>query len=385
MKKRRIPLYRVALASGTIRKVNAVLKSGWLTTGPKVAEFEKAVAAYAGVRYGAAVSSATIGLQLALEAVGAGPGGQVITSPYTFVATVEAILRTGAMPIMADIDPVTLNIDPDEVARKITRHTVCVVPIDIAGHQADYSALRTICNKHGLPLIADASHSFGAVCRNKSTARLADAAVHSCHATKNLTTGEGGIVLSRHKVITDRIRLMSLHAMTSSGYQRRVTNRWEYDVVSLGNKGNMSDVHAAIGLGQLAVFDKEQARRSRVAKRYLKHLAPLADYVETPHTAPGFVHAWHLFLIRLHLSRLSIDRNRFIALMDKAGIGCGVHYKPIFEMSFYKQSGLSSQYFPNATYAGRRVVTLPMYPGLKLDDVDYICEQIARIVERYGR
>ncbi len=380
MKTRKIPLYDLKLPKRTIKEVNDVLESGWLTTGPKVQAFEKAVAAALKVRYVAAVSSATAGLQVALEALGTGQGGRVITSPFTFVASVEAILRAGGMPVFADIDPVTLNIDPDEVVRKLDPKTNCVVPVDIAGQLADYPRLVEICDQHKLPLIADASHSFGATLKRKATAQWADAAIYSCHATKNLTCGEGGLVASRHKILRESIKLASMHCMTSSAYQRRQTSTWEYDVVDLGAKANMSDVHAAIGLGQLSVFEKNQAKRVKIAARYEKNLVGLAEHLETPPVHKGHKHAWHLYIIRLHLSGLKIDRAEFINLMAEAGVGCGVHYKPLTEMSYYRQLGFEPKHFPNTTYIGQRVVSLPMYPELKLSDVDYVCERATDII-----
>ncbi len=385
MKKRNIPLYDLKLSAGTKKQVNAVMSSGWLSTGPNARELEKQVAKLDRVRYATAVTSATAGLQLALEAVGARKGTEVITSPFTFCATAEAILRSEAIPVFADIDPATLNLDPDEVSRKITSKTLCVMPVDIAGHLADYKSLSTICTKHRLPLIADASHSLGASYRRKSVAQLADAAIHSLQATKNVTSAEGGIVASRHKQLIERIQLLSRHAMTSNAYQRRQANKWEYDVVGLGFKANLSDIHAAVGLGQLAVFEKNQAKRARIAARYLKGLAGLEESLELPPEDNAYRHAWHLFIVRLHLSRLKISRDRFIKLMALEGVQCGVHYKPLFEMSYYRQLGFLPRYFPNAAYAGQRVVTLPMFPHLALADVDYVCEKVKRIIGKYGR
>jgi dTDP-4-amino-4,6-dideoxygalactose transaminase len=234
-------------------------------------------------------------------------------------------------------------------------------------------------------LISDASHSLGALFGGKSVPQLADAAVFSFHATKNLTCGEGGMVVSRDKSLVERVRSLSLHGITASAYDRRRAGSWAYDVTDLGFKANLSEVHAAVGLGNLEQFERNQAKRKRLAERYIQNLAELSEFVELPPAAKQIEPTWHLFIIKLHLSRLKIDRNEFIRLMARRGIGCGVHYIPIFEFSFYRNLGLSGETLRHAVYAGRRVVSLPLYPGLRLSDVDYVCEAIAGIVKTAGR
>jgi perosamine synthetase len=384
MKRHRIPLFDLKVSSQARKEVNKVLASGWLTTGVKAAALEKAFAGKLKVKYAAAVSSATVGLQAVLEALNVA-GREVITTPFTFVATIEAIMRSGAQPVFADVDPTTLCLDPDEVARKMTSKTACVIPVDLAGHPADYNTLVPLCSRAKVALVSDASHAFGATYRGNSIAQLSDAAIYSCHATKNVTCGEGGMVVTKHRVLCDQVRLLSLHAMTNNAFQRRQSGKWEYDVVDLGLKGNLSDINAAVGLGQLAVFKQNQTKRQRIAARYAKNLGDLDGYFELPAVQDGCVHAWHLFIIRLHLSRLKISRAQFIKLLADAGVECGVHYKPLFELSYYDAFGWTAQHLPNCAYAGRRVVSLPLYPELKPGDVDYICTAIRRILDRHGR
>jgi dTDP-4-amino-4,6-dideoxygalactose transaminase len=381
---RHIPLFDLKLSRQTVRQVRQTLESGWLTTGSKTGEFEKRIAAMLGVRYAAALSSGTAGLYLVLQSIGAA-GREVITTPFTFIATVETIFQTGAVPIFADIDPETLTIDPDEVLRKITEKTACILAVDIAGHPVDYDRLQKVASEFSIPLISDASHAFGATYRGKSIPKFSDAAVYSFHATKNLTCGEGGAVVSKFKPLVEKIRLLSRHAMTAGAYQRRRKGIWKYDVVDLGYKGNLSDVHASIGLGELERFGKNQMKREQIARRYVKNLMRLSDFLWLPVTWRHVAHAWHLFIIRLQVSRLSIDRNQFIALMAERGIECGVHYRPIYDLKFYKQMGLSGRIFPNVTYAARRVVSLPIYPELRMGDVDYICEAVADVVKSHRR
>lgn len=385
MSAKKIPLYDLKLCRKALDEAEKTLKSGWLTTGSKVEAFEKAVARYTGVRYAAAVNSGTSGLVIALKLLGISSRKEVITTPFSFVATTEVILQCGARPVFADINPQTFNIDPDEVLRKVSPRTACILPVDIAGYPADYKSLSEISKRYKIPLVADACHSFGARYHKKSIPQVADAAVFSFHATKNLTCGEGGMVVSRHADFIRAVKIMSRHGMSTGAYQRRQTNRWEYDVVNLGWKGNLSDVHASIGLGELESFDRNQEARKKIAHRYLKNLTLLADYLELPPVDVKIESAWHLFIIRLNLARLKCDRNRFINLMAQKGVACGVHYKPIYELSFYKKMGLTSQSFPNTAFAGRRVVTLPLYPGLSLKDVDYVCEAVASVIKKNAR
>lgn len=385
-KPRHIPLYDIKLSKQTLKSVNDTLKSGWLSPGAKVAAFEQAICRLMQTRYGTAVASATAGLEMVLVALGAQPGKEVVTTPFTFVGTVEAILSAGATPVFADINPHTLNIDPDEVYRKITRHTIAVMPVDIAGYPANYRMLKKICDAKQIPLIADGAHSIGALYRGKPIPKYTNAAVISFHATKNLICGEGGIVLSKHKAVIDTVKIMSRHGLTSNAFQRKKAARWDYDAVYPGYKANMSELHAAIGLGQLAVFEKEQSLRRKLAGRYLKNLADLQPYLELPTEEKHCRHGWHLFIVKLHLSKLRIQRDTFINRLAEHGIECGVHYKPIFYLTYYEQIlGETGQYLPNTIYAGRRVVTLPLYPSLRLSDVDYICECVAKVVKKYGR
>jgi len=384
--KQSIPLFDIALSSRAKREVTSTLASGWLTTGPKVAAFEQAVCRYLNVKYAAAVNSATAGLYLVLKALGAGKGKEIVTTPFTFISAIEAIMMTGAKPVFADIDPHTLDLDPHEAARKVSNRTIAIVPADIAGYPANYQLLKHVAAEHSLYLVADAAHSFGATYRNRTVPNLADAAIFSFYSTKNLTCGEGGMVVSRHRRLIEKVKRLSLHGLTAGAYERKQRNKWEYDVVDFGFKGNMSDIHAAVGLGQLSIFEKDQAKRAALAERYMKKLAGLSDFLELPIIEKHYRHGWHLFIIKLHLSRLKITRDRFIELMVNYGIECGVHYKPIFELTYYRKTlGLSAKHFPNTAFAGHSVVTLPLYPLLRAVDVDYICGCINTIVKKHTR
>jgi dTDP-4-amino-4,6-dideoxygalactose transaminase len=379
-----IPLYDLKLSQAAQTLVARTLASGWLTTGARVADFEQAVGSYLKMRYTAAVSSGTAALMLTLAAMGVRQGKEVVTTPFTFVATLEAIIQLGAVPVLADIDPVTLTIDPDEVSRKINDTTAAIVPVDIGGYPADYDRLGEVAAERPIPLVCDAAHSFGTTFRRKPIAKLVDAATYSFHATKNLTCGEGGMVVSKHKALIEQVRLLSLHGLTATGYQRHVKADWQYDVVAFGHKANLSDIHASVGLGQLEDFDSRQERRREIAARYRKNLADLYELVDLPAEDKRAGHAWHLYIVRLNLSRLDVDRNQIIAMMKEAGIGCGVHYVPMFHLSVFREFGLTEQFFPNAAYAGRRVMSLPMYPELTDQQADRVSEALGTILRQYA-
>ncbi len=382
---KKIPLFDLKLSAAARREANRTLESGWLTAGKKVRAFEKAVAELTGVEHTVGLASGTQALHLALAGFGGLLGREVITTPYTFVATVEAILQAGGQPVFADIDPATFNIDPDEVLRKHTKHTAAVVPVDVAGHPAEYQRLNEICEAKGLLLVSDAAHAIGAMYKRKSVAQWCDAAVYSFYSTKNLTCGEGGMLVTPHEVLAERVRLISRHGLDSSTYERRRGNQWEYDVVEFGYKANMSELHAAIGLGEMKRFGANQQARAQRVGRYMRNLKGLSEFVDLPGVRKGCGHGWHLFMIKLRLEALTIDRDRFIREMGRRGVECGVHYKPMFELSWYREAfGIAGRFFPNAAYAWQRAVTLPLFPTLRLSDVDYVCGVVEDVCREFG-
>ncbi len=385
-KRKQIPLFDLQLNDATIRKVKKTLESGWLTPGQHVIDFEKEISRLMRVRYATAVSSATDGLRVMLRAIGAERNREIITTPFTFVATAGAIIETGATPVFADIDPATLNIDPDEVQRKITKNTQAILAVDMAGCPVDYHALNRIADDNSLVLLSDSAHAIGASVGKLTIPNMCDGSVLSFYSTKNLTCGEGGMILTRHKVLAEKVRRLSRHGITKSTFDRAKKSSWQYDVTDSGYKANMSEVHASIGLGQLKSFGKDQIKRAKIASRYVKRLSCFADYMELPHTPKNITHGWHLFILRLKLSSWKIDRDTFIRRMADRSVQCGVHYIPLFEFTWYKRHlGLKAQYYPNATYAGERVVTLPLYPALSMREVDIVCDAIAELVETYGK
>ena len=381
---KKIPLYDISISSQAITNATKVLQSGWLSPGKMTSQFEKKILEITNAPYGVAVSSATDGLQLVLLALGVGHGDEVITTPFTFVATIEAIIAVGATPVFADIKQDSLNLDPEDIFRKLRINTKAIITVDIAGYPCNYDAINKICEEYKLPLISDSAHAIGTTYNQKSISHYVDASVISFHATKNLICGEGGIVLTQHKMIADTVKILSRHGMTSTASERKEKNSWGYDISAIGIKANMSELHAAVGLGQVTVYKKEQSKRIKIAERYMKNLSTLSEFITLPKTDDNSEHGWHLFIIKLNLTKLSIDRDKFIHEMSKQQIECGVHFKPIYEFSYYENSfELDPEEYPQTNQVWKRVVTLPLYPTLTLSQVDVICSNIKAIMKKY--
>ncbi len=388
----KVPFFRLQASAEDFGAVKDVLASGWLTTGKKAFELEELVKESCSAKYAVAVSSATAGLQLALAALEIGAGDEVITTSFTFTATCSAIIQSGATPIIADIDPQALNLDAQSVTKKITRKTKAIIAVDIAGLPCDYRALLALCRQHGLKLICDAAHSFGSVYRGKHIGAIGDVTVFSFYSTKNITTAEGGMVLTQNQRLAKRLRLLSLHGITRSALKRSAASDWRYDISEIGHKANLSDLNAALGISRIKRFDSLLDSRARSAKRYLKELSGFADYIESPPVIDSVKgdssQAWHLFIIKLNLNRWRIGRDRFIKELTKLGIGCGVHYIPLYHFSAYQGLLNISSKKPREVYqtenAFQRVVSLPLYPELKRRDVKAVREAIGTLVERFG-
>jgi dTDP-4-amino-4,6-dideoxygalactose transaminase len=324
-------------------------------------------------------------MHLTLECLNLKPDDEIITTPYTMAATIEAILHAGAKPVFADIEPTSMNIDPVQVEARLTGKTKAIVSVDIAGCPADYGRLTGIARSNDLFLIDDAAHSLGAKYKGKPIGAIADATVFSFYSTKNITTGEGGMVVSNSEKLIERIRHLSLHGMTSSGWKRHEGGNWEYDIIDLGYKYNLSDLSAALGLGQLCRFDELQDKRRKLAMRYIERLSELNRLLEMPRCDADSEHAWHLFIVKMVLENWNIDRNRLIDELEKRGVGCGVHFIPVYRFTYFKK--IISQErtdFQNCERAFARVISLPLYADLSFDEVDYVCQTLEALTAEYG-
>jgi dTDP-4-amino-4,6-dideoxygalactose transaminase len=380
----KVPFFRLRFTDVEKKEVLDRLDCGWVTSGPKVRQLEKQICKISGTKYAAAVSSGTAGLHLALATLNLSRGDEVITTPYTMAATIEAILYAGGKPILADINPVTLNIDSSAIEKKISKQTKAIVSVDIAGRPCDYRKIKRLAKEHKLFLLDDAAHSLGAKYDSKPIGSIPDAAVFSFYSTKNITTGEGGMVVSNKKGLIDKIRHLALHGMTSSGWRRYCGGGWSYDITELGYKYNLSDLAAALGVGQMRRFNSMQKKRQRLAHRYIKNLTPLDEFIELPESDNKYSHAWHLFIIKLNLGRWRIGRDRLIDELEKKGVGCGVHFIPIYHFSYFKKNLLYRAVdFPECERTFHRVISLPLYPDLSFGEVDYVCDVIDKLAQQF--
>jgi dTDP-4-amino-4,6-dideoxygalactose transaminase len=362
------------------------LASGWITTGPRAQELARRVAEIAGAKYAVAVNSATGALHLALEALGIGPGDEVITTTYTFAASVNVIEHVRAKPVLVDVEPDTLNLDPRRVAEAITPRTKVILTVDYGGQPCDYDALQKLADANGIVIVDDAAHALGAAYRGRPVGSLAKVTAFSFYATKNLSTGEGGAATTDDPAIAERIQLLSLHGMSRDAWKRYSdTGSWYYEVVAPGWKYNLSDVLASIGVGQLERFDAFQRRRVELVQRMSAGLADVAE-VRVPRARPDVTHAWHLFPIALELERLTIDRARFIQELRAENIGTSVHFIPIHLHPHFRDSlGLREGAFPVAEDAYRRAITLPLFPRMSDRDADDVVEAVRRIAHHFRR
>jgi dTDP-4-amino-4,6-dideoxygalactose transaminase len=366
-----------------INEVIDSLRSGWLTTGPKTKRFEQDFAEFIGHDVQAiSVNSATAGLHLALEAIGIGPGDEVITTTYTFTATAEVVRYLGADPIFVDVDPITLNIDPQKIEAAITPKTKAIIPVHLAGLACDMTAIIAIAKKHNLRIIEDAAHAIPTTSNGKLIGSLdTDATVYSFYATKTIATGEGGMIVSRNPEIIDRVRVMRLHGISRDAFDRYTSTKpsWHYEVVAPGYKYNMTDIASSLGIHQLKKAYRFQKQRNDMAEHYNRAFADLP--LTLPAKAPtDETHAWHLYMIRLNDS-IKIERNQFIQEMADRGIGCSVHYIPLHFQPYWRDTyHLKEEDFPIASHAYDRIVSLPIYTKMTEADQNRVIQAVNEVL-----
>ncbi|MDD2700468.1 MAG: DegT/DnrJ/EryC1/StrS family aminotransferase [Sideroxydans sp.] len=366
-----------------IAEVVDSLRSGWVTTGPKTKRFEKEFVDFVGVQGEAiSVNSATAGLHLALEALDVGAGDEVITTPYTFTATAEVIRYLGAHPVFVDIDPNTLNINVSKIEAAITERTKAIIPVHFAGLACEMDAIIAIARKHGLKVVEDAAHSLPTIVGGKLVGTLdSDATVFSFYATKTITTGEGGMVVTRDPSIAARCKVMRLHGISRDAFDRYVSTKpaWQYEVVAPGFKYNMTDIAASMGIHQLMKARRFQQKRQEMAERYHRELADMP--VQLPPAAlPGDMHAWHLYVIRLS-DASPIGRDAFIEAMAQRGIGCSVHFIPLHLQPYWRDTyALQPEDFPHALKAYQAAVSLPLYTRMSEEDQSKVIAAIKEIL-----
>lgn len=384
MREEFLPFSIPTIEDEEIREVVDSLKSGWITTGPKVKRFEDDFKAYVGAGYAVPLSSATAGLELALRAMGVGPGDEVITTPMTFAATVNVIIHVGAAPVLVDIEPGTLNIDVSKVREKITGRTKALIPVHFAGLPCDMDAIFALADEFGLKVLEDAAHAVGTEYRGKRVGSFDTVSVFSFHPIKNITTGEGGMVCTHDEKVAEEVSLLKFHGMSREAWKRySAQGTPNYDIVLPGYKCNMMDIQAAIGIHQLAKLDKFIQLRTRIADYYNKAFSGVEEVI-TPAAAPyPYRHAWHLYTPLVRIEKLGVSRDQFMAELKKENIGTGLHFKAVHHHPWYRERmPVPVNSLPNADYASDRILSLPLFPRMTMEDAGDVVEAVKNVIIR---
>ncbi len=402
-----VPFFRPSITEAEIAEVVDSLRSGWLTTGPKVKRFETEFAAAVGATHAVAVNSCTAALHLAIEALDLRPGQAVLVPAMTFAATANVLRYKDAIPVLVDCDPRTLNINLEDAERKLQdlrngrlpgtipadSQAVGIIPVHVGGTMVDIDALQAFATKHGLWVIEDGAHAFPSAWRRDANApwqrcgeQTAAISCFSFYANKTMTTGEGGMVVTGNQELADRLRMMSLHGLSHNAWGRYTKGgSWDYKIEYPGYKYNLTDVAASIGIHQLSRAEAMRLEREAIATRYAAALADIEE-IELPVENLDRIHSWHLFPIKLNLDRLSIDRNAYMEELKADGVGCSVHWRPLHLHPYYQETyGWQADDLPVATAVWERLISLPLFPGMRDDEFDHVINTVRRICARSAR
>lgn len=401
---REIPFFRPSISQTEIEEVTACLRSGWLTTGPRCRRLEEAVVREVGTRFAVAVNSCTAALHLAVEALGLRAGQAVLVPTMTFAATAGVVGYQGAVPVLVDVDPTTLNIDLEDAARKLNDlragqlpvdrrlPVVGIIPVHVGGLMVDMDQVALFARTHGLWVVEDAAHALPAAfwsdtraCWRAAGQNTASVTCFSFYANKTVTTGEGGMAVTDDAQLAERMRTMSLHGLSHSTWSRGPGgDSWDYRILAPGFKYNMTDIAAALGIHQLERAKAMRERREAIARFYRQELTGVPQ-LELPPAPQNRIHAWHLFPIRLHLDRLRVDRNAFIAGLQRSGIGCAVHWRPLHLHPYYQETfGWQPEQFPVASAEWLRLISLPLFPDITPEEQQYVVDTVRRLCAQYA-
>ncbi len=381
--KLQIPFHRAFVDETEVAAVSEVVRSGWLTMGPRTVEFETQFAAYVGAKHALAVSSCTAALHLCLDAAGLERGDEVLVPANTFTATAEVVEYLGCRPVFVDIDSDTLNLDVADAARRITARTRAVIPVHFGGQPCDMDEIHALASKHSLRVIEDAAHSLPASYKGKSVGTLSEMTAFSFYATKTLATGEGGMVTTESDAIADRIRIMRLHGISRDAWKRYTAEgSWYYEVVAPGFKYNFTDIQAALGLAQLAKCDRMDQMRREITDRYNGAFAGVAG-LQTPVEKSDRISSCHLYVLRVDAEVTGIHRDKVVEGLKARGVSASVHFIPLHRQPFYAQKyGYKPEDLPVANAEYQKYFSLPIYPGLTSEEIDYVIESVLEIVRR---
>jgi len=366
-------------------ELQKTLDSGWITTGPKTRQFEMDFKKYIGSKYAIAVSSCTAALHLSLAAIGVDDGDEVVTTPFTFAATGNVVVHQKAKPVFVDISKQTLNVDPEKIEKKITAKTKAIIPVHFAGQPCDMDEILKIARRRGILVIEDAAHAVGAEYKGEKIGTIGDITTFSFYPIKNITTGEGGMVTTNNKKWADKIRVLSLHGITSNAWKRYSSKgSWYYEIMFPGYKYNMTDMQASLGIHQLKKLPKFLESRTKFTKIYDKAFNSIPQII-LPRVDKKVKHARHLYTVLLNLKSLRINRDDFIKELYAENIGASVHFIPLHLHPYYKKSfGYKKGDFPNAEYIYERIISLPLYPKMCEEDVHNVIEAVEKIIKYYS-
>lgn len=380
-----LPFHRALIEEEEISAVIDVLRSGWLTTGPRVKQFEAAFARYTGAQHVLAVNSCTAALHLALAAIGIQAGDEVILPTMTFAASGEVVLYFNARPVLVDCLTGSFHMDPTQIERSITSRTKAILPVHYAGYPCDMDTILEVANRHGLKVIEDAAHALPSLYKDQMVGTIGDITCFSFYATKTLTTGEGGMATTQNPEYAERMRRLSLHGISKDAWKRYTADgSWRYDILEAGYKYNLTDLQAAVGIAQLSKCDAMRMRRAAIAEQYTQGLAALDGFL-APVMPADTGHAWHLYVLRVNTDALRINRDRVIEELKQRGIGTSVHFIPLHLHTLYQGLGYREGQFPNAEDRFAGAISLPIYPGMTKDDVERVLDSLREISREFSR
>lgn len=367
-----IPYGKQTIEQDDIQAVVDVLKSDFLTTGPKIAEFEQTVADYVGAKYAVAISNGTSALHAACFAAGIGPGDEVITTPLTFAASANCVLYCGGTPVFADVDPKTYNIDPEDIRRKITDRTKAIIAVHLAGQPCDMDAIHSIAREYGLIVIEDGAHALGSVYKGKKVGSMSDMTTFSFHPVKPITTGEGGMIVTDNEDFYKKMILFRSHGITrDDSMMTRNDGPWFYQQFDLGYNYRITDIQCALGCSQMKKLDRFLARRKEIVARYNEAFAD-CDNIITPYQLSDTESGWHLYIVQVK----NCDRRQVFENMREKGIGVNVHYIPVYMHPYYQEHGYENVHCANAEEIYSHIISLPLYPGLTFEQQDYVIDAL---------
>jgi perosamine synthetase len=379
-----LPYGHQTIDDDDVQAVTETLQSGWLTTGPKVEEFEKVFASTVGVSHAVAVTNGTAALHASMAALHIGPNDEVIVPALTFVACANCVLFQGARPVFADVDPFTLLVDPAQVEEKITSRTKAIVAVDYTGLPCDYDALHKIADHARIAVVADACHALGGSYKGRPVGSLGDLNVFSMHPVKHITTGEGGMITTDNPAFAQHMRVFRNHGIASDHRQRELAGSWYYEMEELGYNYRITDIQCALGLSQLKKLKRWITRRRQIAGTYTKAFSSLQE-IEVPVLPTERDHAWHLYVIRLHLERLRVSRAEVFRALRAENIGVNLHYIPVPWHPFYQKLGYGKGQWPVAEAAYERIISLPMWPGMTDEDVLDTIAAVRKVIAAYRK